>query len=37
MDAEFIGNVELFLGYVTGGLRFLGLLIFGLMNQRLLF
>jgi hypothetical protein len=32
MDTEFTANIELFLHYVTGGLRFLGLLIFGLMS-----
>ena len=32
MDSDFVANLEIVLSYVTGGMRFLGLLIFGLMS-----
>ena len=32
MNPDVVASIELFLHYVTGGMRFLGLLIFGLMS-----
>lgn len=32
MEPDVVGNIEFFLAFLTGGARFLGLLVFGLMS-----